>query len=1503
MNQWIVPASTPSLTFNQGAKLTLLSFVFVLAFVANAAAQGANPLRITCPPNQTHWVCDTASTAVISYPTPATTADCPTNAAVTCHPQSGTAFVLGTTLVTCRAINSCRETAECSFTVTLARDTTAPAIQCPANRSVWLCGAGATAAVSWPPPNVTDNTASKVSVTCNPPSGSSFPPGTNLVTCVAKDDCGNAGQCSFEVRVIRDNTPPVITCPTNIHVSSRSNSAVVSYSTSATDVRTADVNVVCSPPSGSVFPPGATTVVCIATDLCTNRSTCAFTVTVSPPLLHDGLYHSPLGQATLNINTNDELEVTGLTATGEDGVRIDLGDSQGLRWQIKFPTSQSGDEVDGRDFVVWRKYLAISPTGNEIQISEDLFAFIDGRLTFTPSAASYEVKLLLRGEVVHRQGGRTGSIDIPECHHVEQEHCVGQPFADLNPQIPSCINFLTVECDWETPSGPVRADALVVTPEEPLPPFTYASAVELRGRNLPLLKLKKERLLMFGSAQQPSRPHRALGQARLVADNGMLTLAGLGSTGKDGVAIDLTLEEEPEHRRTIEGYSAEFHAGNRIENVRRMFYIVDRTRTSGACTDSIRGGLRLSEDSLTSARLEVHCRPCESWLAPYFAVYNAGQPVGGATLTGSGPLATMNALEAELPPPIGAAKLPSHPLGFQMRFDGRALFTLQDGTRLTGDEIRVLADTATPGSSDVATLIDFEWTSEGIESLTITSETPLEALRLACPSNMTVRACSASPAPVSFLAPFVTGGNCSVPPVVVCVPPSGSLFPLGSTTVICTVTNACAERAVCSFTVLNGDITSPGIQCPTNVSVSTANPAGRPVYFGPQIVTDDPAASVHCVPPSGSVFPVGSTPVVCVAQDACGNQQTCSFTVEVALLKLLVGYEPDGWALSWTGDAVLEMADEVSGPWLPIRGASNPFIVAFVGAKKFFRLAAPAGDVDCGEVVLNPSVWNIDVPSARIQGAFLLGGEPFPLSFLHGANFFLRNAAGDEVYLGLSNNQFFDRRIIPGRYDVIYEHKIGRDVPLNTLAVVLKDLVISGDQAFDIDVPAVRISGAFTLQGMPFPLTPIESALIQARDRQTGALAALGETSDQTYAALLIPGAYDLMYSRIAGSDTVPANALTAFRRNLPILESGALNIDVPKITLTGNFRVNGALAPDFATETGWISLLDPDTGAKTLLGQTRFQSYQRILIPGAYDLHYERIAGADILPANASARFQTGVELVADAAFHIDLPVAQISGAFLVNGAPAPMNALEYGRIRLRNAEDTVYLGETSVGQFSLRVLEGTYQLAYEYMTGSDIMPANRNAVFGTVAVNGSAAFDIDIPAVSFDAELQFNGGAFPGPVANESGRLTLEDASTSDLILLGHFPAQDVASRKVIPGTYRVRYEYESGVQLPRNRFAPLGEDLEIAQGLHTVINIRTANLSGTFTLNGGAFPAAPGQNAAMVVRSLTSGDSLVLGGTADGGYSTVIIPGAYAAYYDWALGDLIPRNQQARLDCALP
>ena len=222
-----------------------------------------------------------ATGAFVSFAPTAT--DAVSAVAVTTAPVSGSKFAIGTNAVNVTATDLAGNRSTCTFLV-VVRDTVAPTISCPSNIIAEATSAAGTI-VSFSP-NATDS-ASVVIVNTSPISGSQFPIGTNIVTLTARDAAGNQSTCSFDV-IVRDTTPPILTCPTNVVLEATSaTGAIATFAPSATDAASA-VSIVCSPSSGSTFSVGTTTVNVTATDAAGNQSSCSFVVTVrdtTPPVL------------------------------------------------------------------------------------------------------------------------------------------------------------------------------------------------------------------------------------------------------------------------------------------------------------------------------------------------------------------------------------------------------------------------------------------------------------------------------------------------------------------------------------------------------------------------------------------------------------------------------------------------------------------------------------------------------------------------------------------------------------------------------------------------------------------------------------------------------------------------------------------------------------------------------------------------------------------------------------------------------------------------------------------------------------------------------------------------------------------------------------------------------------------------------------------------------------------------------------------------------------------
>ena len=171
---------------------------------------------------------------------------------VSCSPLALTWFPLGPTTVTCTATNA-RETAVGEFPV-FVLDTTPPVLTVPDDI------VSETLVVTWSA-TATDTIDPNPTVICDPPSGTTFVPGTVTVNCYAYDFHNNYATGSFDVTI--PGGAPVLTVPDNINVEATSPAgAVVTFEATAT---TGGV-VVCTPPSGSTFPIGTTTVSCTATN-------------------------------------------------------------------------------------------------------------------------------------------------------------------------------------------------------------------------------------------------------------------------------------------------------------------------------------------------------------------------------------------------------------------------------------------------------------------------------------------------------------------------------------------------------------------------------------------------------------------------------------------------------------------------------------------------------------------------------------------------------------------------------------------------------------------------------------------------------------------------------------------------------------------------------------------------------------------------------------------------------------------------------------------------------------------------------------------------------------------------------------------------------------------------------------------------------------------------------------------------------------------------------------
>jgi hypothetical protein len=170
------------------------------AFVTKVVPITISPPIITCSPSITVPNQLGQCGAMVHYLSPTVSDPCSGGFTVSCNPNAGSFFPVGTSPVTCMVTDACGGSATCPFTVTVV-DTEPPTITCPDDMMVGINPSQSGTIVAYPNPTVSDNCPEGLTWLCTPSSGSFFPLGTTTVTCIAADAAGNTSECSFTITV------------------------------------------------------------------------------------------------------------------------------------------------------------------------------------------------------------------------------------------------------------------------------------------------------------------------------------------------------------------------------------------------------------------------------------------------------------------------------------------------------------------------------------------------------------------------------------------------------------------------------------------------------------------------------------------------------------------------------------------------------------------------------------------------------------------------------------------------------------------------------------------------------------------------------------------------------------------------------------------------------------------------------------------------------------------------------------------------------------------------------------------------------------------------------------------------------------------------------------------------------------------------------------------------------------------------------------------------------
>lgn len=248
------------------------------------------------------------------------------------------------------------------------------------------------------------------------------------------------------------------------------------------------------------------------------------------PISHFGLVHTPLGGATLG-TSGGNLSVTNIGSSGNDGVRIDLGETDG--WRNESATGFDPSVLPNGAYTE----VTVRGTVNGVP-DQSLGSFrksaLAGKIEVEPdfsalSLNSHVIDVYAGGVLVHREVGHVGpAIRMSAAEPVGYCTC----YTRVRGGSYCCVNFTGAMPIEVVGVGTFVGDEVIIG-GMPGPSVTLGaiSAIEVRGSQVGAIGLAGEAVYRFDAFS------RALGSARFLGVPAGLNVTNIGSSGNDGVEV------------------------------------------------------------------------------------------------------------------------------------------------------------------------------------------------------------------------------------------------------------------------------------------------------------------------------------------------------------------------------------------------------------------------------------------------------------------------------------------------------------------------------------------------------------------------------------------------------------------------------------------------------------------------------------------------------------------------------------------------------------------------------------------------------------------------------------------------------------------------------------------------------------------------------------------------------------------------------------------------------
>lgn len=444
--------------------------------------------------------------------------------------------------------------------------------------------------------------------------------------------------------------------------------------------------------------------------------------------------------------------------------------------------------------------------------------------------------------------------------------------------------------------------------------------------------------------------------------------------------------------------------------------------------------------------------------------------------------------------------------------------------------------------------------------------------------------------------------------------------------------------------------------------------------------------------------------------------------------------------------------------------------------------ASPEGPLPCtggvllaGVNIVDDGVLDLDIPSVLVTGKVTQNGAALPDEAGDRGHIEFTRATGELMAtegFGATGAASYAAALFPGTYDVSFAGNPGlcgagaAKVPCNR-GVLQEGVVLEASGALDVDVPKVDITGFVTVNGSPIADGPGERGAL--RLRPTGPAGA-GELRSATfsaagpveYALSLVAGTYDIELAADPAqcSDEPPVIPCVSgvLLPAVKLLSSGALDVDVPMIEVSGKVTLRGATLPDAPGDRGSLQFAQEAGEAFPLaLGAAGSVDYLLGVIPGKYAIRYAAAAAAcdgDLAPDMPciGGLLQT-VDLALSGVLDVDIPAIEVGGAVTLNGVALKSQPTGRGSLLFASGADgslAVPLGSDGAGDYALTLLPGKYDVTYVAEgpclgAPDSLMPCGGGRLLAGVGLAMDGVLDVDIPAIGISGAVTYASAALP--------------------------------------------------------------------------------------------------------------------------------------------------------------